>query len=710
MSPTFSDKSVLALAWMMFLVPALGVPSLLMLQDTLKSAVAAFGILFAALMLVWPGGQRRPGWLWHGMLWVPISLMAYAFGSMVWSHTFLAGVEGIRWFLLSLLLWVGLTTLNLQTAPKVIWGMHGGLVVASLWTVLQFWWDFKLFPQGPQPASSFVNRNFFAEYAVTVLPFSVWVLVTARRARWLPWVAASVAINVLALLMTGTRSALIALFLLIPVLLLVLTRYRTHWAFETWNRSNRIVVAFIMVMVIGGGGSIPSGNAQVQRESGGQTALERSIIRTASIAQRAEYTTGSISIRTTMWMATARMMLAQPWTGVGAGAWEVQVPRYQRVDSVLENDYYAHNELLQLLSEYGVVVGGLGLAFFFAYLLQAAAITWHLKESQNPEAPLRAVALCSLLALLIVSNAGFPWHLAACGCMLSLNMALLGSSDRRLRPQDTPTMHQYSPPEGQGHLARAVLVGCLCLALYITWQAQQAEKYLTQAIQLALKFGLAEQSGDPAAATFKAQALDSVRAGIAVNPHYRRLTAEVAEPFAARGDWKNATWILESVASSRPNVPVIWKAIAAGYAHQGDHQRAEKAFQEVQRLRPDSFSTVVLRTSLLTLAGRTEQAAGLLHQQLSANAFDFELVQTAYAIGYKTQNWELAERSLEALIRTWPEQAADGYFRLGKLYTETPLQNPQKAIQAFKSGLAQVPDAQRQSYIEQVPNPLRSQM
>jgi O-antigen ligase len=171
------------------------------------------------------------------MLWVPISLMAYAFGSMVWSHTFLAGVEGIRWFLLSLLLWVGLTTLNLQTAPKVIWGVHGGLVVASLWTVLQFWWDFKLFPQGPQPASSFVNRNFFAEYAVTVLPFSVWVLVTARRARWLPWVAASVAINVLALLMTGTRSALIALFLLIPVLLLVLTRYRTHWAFETWNRS-----------------------------------------------------------------------------------------------------------------------------------------------------------------------------------------------------------------------------------------------------------------------------------------------------------------------------------------------------------------------------------------------------------------------------------------------------------------------------------------
>jgi hypothetical protein len=60
MFPTSSDKSVLALAWMMVLLPALGVPSELVVQDTLKSAVAAFGILFAALMLVWPGASDVP--------------------------------------------------------------------------------------------------------------------------------------------------------------------------------------------------------------------------------------------------------------------------------------------------------------------------------------------------------------------------------------------------------------------------------------------------------------------------------------------------------------------------------------------------------------------------------------------------------------------------------------------------------------------------
>lgn len=33
----------------------------------------------------------------------------------------------------------------------------------------------------------------------------------------------------------------------------------------------------------------------------------------------------------------------------------MQAPRYQRVESQLETDYYAHNEILQLLAEYGLV-------------------------------------------------------------------------------------------------------------------------------------------------------------------------------------------------------------------------------------------------------------------------------------------------------------------------------------------------------------------
>ena len=98
---TGANTSVSVLAWLTFLLPALGVPSELMLQDTLKSAVAAFGILIAAFVFFWQQRKRTEPLLWHGLVWLPLALMAYALGSMVWSHTYLAGVEAIRWFLLS---------------------------------------------------------------------------------------------------------------------------------------------------------------------------------------------------------------------------------------------------------------------------------------------------------------------------------------------------------------------------------------------------------------------------------------------------------------------------------------------------------------------------------------------------------------------------------------------------------------------------------
>ena len=57
-SPRPQDHAVTTLTWMLFLIPALGVPSELMLQDTLKSALVAFGVHIAALVYFWQQRQR----------------------------------------------------------------------------------------------------------------------------------------------------------------------------------------------------------------------------------------------------------------------------------------------------------------------------------------------------------------------------------------------------------------------------------------------------------------------------------------------------------------------------------------------------------------------------------------------------------------------------------------------------------------------------
>ncbi len=700
---TGTHTSVLVLAWLMFLLPALGVPSELMLQDTLKSAVAAFGILIAACVFFWQQRQRTEPLLWHGLVWLPLALMAYALGSMLWSHTYLAGVEAIRWFLLSLLLWLGLNTLTRKNLPTLVWGVHAGAVAASVWAALQFWFDFGLFPQGPQPASTFVNRNFFAEYVVMALPYSVWALANARPSRWLGFIALSLALNVVAILMTGNRSALIALIVMLPALLVLLWRYRLAFAFSHWPRSSQILVASVVLAGVAVLGSIPSGNSQVKAEGLGTTAIQRSLSRGSSIAQSAEYSTGSFSVRSTMWKATARMALANAWTGVGAGAWEVEIPLYQRTDTQLETDYYAHNEFLQLLSEYGVV-GGVTLAGLLAYLLKATGTACAKGGKIRSLDPARIFALASVLVFLIVSNAGFPLHLAGCGVLLSIGLAVLAGADRaRLTP--SPLQYLLTPLARHAlHAAIPITVLCLLLAGYITRQATLAEGHIVAAAQLAAQASKAAAAGRSTPETDHARMLEFTRQGISINPHYRRLTALVAEPLVAAGDCRDANWVLASVTASRPNVVALWVALATCYAHVGENAKALDAVRQVQRIRPNAMASQTLKVSILSQTGHYKEAATLTSTLFSEGRYDLDLTELGYGLGYKIEDWALAIQALELRKVTWPEQAPDTHMRLGKIYADKLADGPRALIE-FKAGLAAVPTDQRTNYRNQVPKP-----
>src|SRR3954471_2058077 len=170
--------------------------------------------------------------------------MAYALASMAWSHTFLGGVEAIRWFVFSLLAWLGVNALSRERLPALAWGIHAGAVLTSLWAALQFWVEFSYFPQGPHPASTFVNRNFFAEFAICTLPFSAMLLARARKSSVIALLAASTGLVITAILMTGTRSALIALWVQLGIVLpLVAWRSRGQLAMSQWHRGLRVLAA-----------------------------------------------------------------------------------------------------------------------------------------------------------------------------------------------------------------------------------------------------------------------------------------------------------------------------------------------------------------------------------------------------------------------------------------------------------------------------------
>jgi O-antigen ligase len=695
-----------ALALMMFLAPALGSPTELLLQDTLKSIVVSVFALVAALLLLVPLRNRREPLRWHGLVWLPLLLTAYALGSMAWSHTYLAGVEAIRWFVFSVLVWLGLNTLARARLHWLAWGIHAGALVASLWAALQFWGGFDLFPQGPNPGSTFVNRNFFAEFVVCTLPFGALLLARTRNSAAVALLAASCGFVITAILMTGTRSALIALWLQVLVVLPVIAwRCRAQLAWPAWSRVLRLGAGAVLLGTVVVLGLIPSVNTRILEEGRGADALMRGLSRTESIGPN-DY---SLGIRMVMWRATLRAIEAHPLAGLGAGAWESQIPLYQAEGSQLETDYYVHNEYLQMVSEYGVV-GWLFLLLLSGYLLRAAWRSWDAGSAQaQAEQPWRAVLLTSLLALLLVSCIGFPWRMAATGALFALCLGGLAASDARLgwRSRWLATPLRWSPLLASACIGATALA--LVLALYISERAVEAERKLVQAAKIALTI---TQSGRPNSPEFdgqKAQLLQLVREGIAINRHYRKITPMVADELARWGDWRDATWIWESVLSSRPYVVAIISNAARGHATLGERDKALAELARAKQLQPRAPSVRSLEVILLARDGQEARALQLAKEALQAGIYDYDLLNAAFTLANRAHDFETAERAMLLRTRDWPETRARGLVQLGVMYG-VGMGQPGRAMQAFMQGLALAQEGEHEELLQLVPPEYRARL
>lgn len=692
------DWTVALLALAVFLAPALGVPNEEMLQDTLKSIVVSFAALAAALLFFWHQRRRSEPLRWHAVMWLPLLLMAYALGSMAWSHSYLGAVEAIRWFVFSLLLWLGLNTLSRERLPLLAWGVHGGAVVASLWAVLQFLVDLRLFPQGPNPASTFVNRNFFAEFVVCTLPFSALLLARARQSGQIALLAIGSGLVLVAILMTGTRSALTAMWLqLLVILPLILWRCRKQLAIGQWDGGRRALAIGLLLATVVGVGLIHSGNPRVLEELRGTTALERGIKRTASIAPG----DSSIGIRMIMWKATARMIGARPFSGVGAGAWESEIPLYQESGAQLETDFYVHNEFLQLLAEYGLA-GWAFLLGLFGYLVACAWRTVRASGEQAlAEAPWRATVLCSLLALFMVSNMGFPWRMAATGALFAVCLAALAASDARLgirRWAATPL--RWQPALSQAALLASV--GCIALAAYITQQAARSEQKIVRATKIALTISARGDFTSPRYDRHKGEVLRLIKEGIDINPHYRKITPMVADELARWGDWRNAIWIWESVLSSRPHVVVIMSNIARGYASIGNPRKALEYLERARKIQPDAPSVRSLEVILLSRTGQDDKALAVAREAVNRGAADYDLLRATSALARRAGDYPLTIRALELLMQGWPETRAAASLELGNLYGGE-MGDPDRALQAYRQAMELTPPAGRAALQSQIP-------
>ena len=698
------DWTVVILAFMIFLAPAVGVPHEEMLQDTLKSIVAGFAAVSAGLLFFWHQRNRREGLRWHAIMWLPLSLMAYALGSMVWSHTYLGGVEAIRWFIFSLILFLGINTFSRERSPFIVEGIHWGAVVASLWTALQFWVDFTYFPQGPNPASTFVNRNFFAEFVVCTFPFPLYLLAQARGSARVTLMAFTLGFNIVALMMTGTRGALSAMWVLLGIVFpLVLFFFRKQFRFMSWDSGKRILACGVLLATVGTLGMIKSGNqkvidARAEYGAGITTPFDMAFARTKTISTKDP----SLGIRMIMWKATGRIIEAKPWTGVGAGAWEAMLPLYQTEGSQLETDYYVHNEILQLIAEYGLT-GWIFLILLFSYLLFATWKTLRNRSTEGlSEGPLRAIALASLLSFLIISNIGFPWRLASTDCMFALSLALLASSDARLQIRGFAAAARLAWKPAYSQIMAVFMIFCLALTAYISQQSAAVEQKIVRAVKLSLAVSQSKDYNNPKWDKTKKEILTLTKDAVDINTHYRKITPMVADELAKWGDWKNAVWVWESVVISRPYVVAIMSNIARGYAQMGNNEKALEFLARCEKLQPKATAVRSLKVILLSRTGKEPEGALLAKKSLEEGIFDFDLINAAYVLGMRKSDFDMVVMSLDLRQKYFPSLRVDSYLKLGSLYTFQK-KDDAKGLAAYKAAMEASAPAEKEATRKQVP-------
>jgi O-antigen ligase len=573
--------------------------------------------------------------------------------------------------------WLVLNTFTRERLPMLGWAIHLGALAVALLGASQFWFDVRFIPQGPNPAATFVNRNFAAEFVSMTLAFSAWLILRERRTGVLLFLSVTTAFHFVYLMMCGTRSALLAsyaTFVFIPILA---WKFRSLLAFPRWQADQRIVVPAAILAVVLGLGFIPSGNASPEFK--GMTPIERIVKRTGEIRPG----DATVGVRMVMWKASWTMIQARPFSGVGAGTWEADIPLYQAAGSQLETDYYVHNEMIQVVAEYGIV-GWLFLLGLTIYSLRCAWLTLKARsEAEMQEGLVRAVALTSLFALIITCNIGFPWRLATTGAMFAICLGLLAACDARMGLRTYLGAQRVNWSPGASQIATVVTVLFLALATYISYKAAECERKIVQAVKMALSISASGDPNNPRFDKMKREMLQTAREGIEINPHYRKITPMLGDELAKWGDWKNAVWVWESVLGSRPYVAAIASNVARGHLALGNPEKAMEFLQKAKRVQPKAVSVRSLEVILLSRTGKEAEALKIAREAMADKAMDSDLMNSAYILGVRASDFEFAIQAMTYRNQAIPSQAVDGWLKIGGVY-DNYVKDEAKAVDAFR--------------------------
>jgi O-antigen ligase len=371
-------------------------------HDFVKSYFAFIGCGFVMILsLLTNINMETPNTNIHiNLLKIPL-IFLFVFGtlSILWSANYDLTINKLLLWIVALFSFVIGSNFSLTKKSLLLfsWGLMFAAGLISCIGILQYLFDPLSLTQAVSPASTFGNKNLASQPLILILPLSLYLLFSKDTENSKVWLLSIITSFIfIYIFYASSRAIWIALFIQLLMILIYLFIYKikkNSWIDWNTNKRNACLFGLTIFLIF------------INLSSEGfNNFLSVTLDNLESISESAN---DGGSSRYRIWETAINMFLSSPFVGSGLGTFSHNLANEGFALWDINNSFRAHNDLLELSVELGLI----GLVLFCLVMVSILrAIILVLTKSKTNINLLFFLILVSLSGSFINLQFSFPYQ------------------------------------------------------------------------------------------------------------------------------------------------------------------------------------------------------------------------------------------------------------------------------------------------------------